>query len=154
MICRFYQSFIIFTQVFNGSFNFLMPQGKTNVIQIPSFFSSFLRKIVSELMRMGIDIRFLDSLFNMLYTESASNGSPLFFPVNFVNRYSEFIRLFRLSEMYLTKNSKVVLLNKAILYSAFLLLPSWYWIHDTLPEPSFFQNQYLRYNGFLEFPLI
>ena len=38
-----------------------------------------------------------------------SNGSPLFFPVNFVNRYSEFIRLFRLSEMYLTKNSKVVL---------------------------------------------
>ena len=100
-----------------------MPQGKTNVIQIPSFFSSFLRKIVSELMRMGIDIRFFWIVFfNMLYTESASNGSPLFFPVNFVNRYSEFIRLFRLSEMYLTKNSKVVLLNKAILYSAFFAL--------------------------------
>ena len=44
--------------IFNGSFNFLMTQGKTNVIQIPSFFSSFLCKIMSKLMRMGIDIRF------------------------------------------------------------------------------------------------
>lgn len=49
---------------------------------------------------------------------------------------------------------KLYYLTKQFYILHFLLLPSWYWIHDTLPEPSFFQNQYLRYNGFPEFPLI